>query len=150
MRRFTRWFATASPSRASGVVTYAGVPRRTSEGETLGALCAIDIGPVRWIAAQIALTDHLSAVAMAEIELRGTECHLSQAQSQSQSQSRNAALADRDTLAGFPTRHAFAVRCRKRHVVVKQTGTPSTSSRCRSMIFAQSMWSADTMPGITH
>lgn len=31
-----------------GVVAYAGVPLRTEQGETLGALCAIDRHPVQW------------------------------------------------------------------------------------------------------
>lgn len=49
-------------------VAHTGVPRRTSQGETLGALCAIDVGQVQWTSAQIAGTEDPSAVAMAEIE----------------------------------------------------------------------------------
>ncbi len=55
-----------------GVVAYAGVPLRTAEGETLGALCAIDGSPVAWSPTQVATLEDLAAAAMAEIELRAT------------------------------------------------------------------------------
>lgn len=101
-----------------GVVAYAGVPLRTEQGETLGALCAIDVQPVQWTAAQIALLEDLSAVAMAEIELRATSQALSLAQA------RLNASADRDTLTGLLNRRTFAATCRARYALAEHTGTP--------------------------
>ena len=63
----------AQPTHADlGVVAYAGVPLRNSAGETLGAMCAIDIKPVQWTEGQMAILEDLAAAAMAEIELRAT------------------------------------------------------------------------------
>jgi diguanylate cyclase (GGDEF)-like protein len=53
-----------------GVVAYAGVPLRTSQGHTLGALCAIDGKPKAWAAEEIAMLEDLARMAMAEIEGR--------------------------------------------------------------------------------
>jgi len=55
-----------------GVVAYAGVPLRSTDGHTYGALCAIDTTPVVWTAEQLAILEDLAAAAMAEIELRAT------------------------------------------------------------------------------
>jgi diguanylate cyclase (GGDEF)-like protein len=51
-----------------GVAAYAGVPLRTREGHTLGALCAVDSAPRAWNDEQIATLEELAAVAMVEIE----------------------------------------------------------------------------------
>ena len=101
-----------------GVVAYAGVPLRTEQGETLGALCAIDVQPVQWTTAQIALLEDLSALAMAEIELRALSHDLSQ------EQSRYTAQADRDTLTGLLNRRGFAAISRARYALALQGGTP--------------------------
>jgi len=63
-----------------GVVAYAGVPLRTGDGHTYGALCAIDTSPVAWTAEQLAILEDLAAAAMAEIELRATVRSLAAAQ----------------------------------------------------------------------
>ncbi len=55
-----------------GVGAYAGVPLRTSTGETLGALCAISCRPWHWTTAQMQTLEDLAAAAMSEIELRAT------------------------------------------------------------------------------
>lgn len=101
-----------------GVVAYAGVPLRTKHGETLGALCAIDVRPVQWTAAQIELLEDLSALAMAEIELRAVAHDLLQ------EQSRHTALADRDTLTGVLNRPGFAAICRLQYARAQHAGTP--------------------------
>ena len=61
----------ANPAIADlGVIAYAGVPLRTSDGHTLGTLCAIDDRPHAWAGEDIAALEDLAAVAMAEIEAR--------------------------------------------------------------------------------
>lgn len=55
-----------------GMVAYLGVPLRTSSGDTIGALCAIDTKPLQWSDEQIATLEDLAVAAMAEIELRAT------------------------------------------------------------------------------
>jgi len=53
-----------------GVVAYAGVPLRSADGHTYGALCAIDTAPLMWTAEHLGILEDLAAAAMAEIELR--------------------------------------------------------------------------------
>ena len=53
-----------------GVIAYAGVPLTTSDGETLGALCAIDSSPHPWTSAQIDTLRDLAAAAISELELQ--------------------------------------------------------------------------------
>ncbi|HZI15328.1 MAG TPA: ATP-binding protein [Myxococcus sp.] len=55
-----------------GVVAYAGFPLTTSEGDTLGTLCAIDIKPRAWTNEDLAILADLAASVMTEIELRAT------------------------------------------------------------------------------
>jgi GGDEF domain-containing protein len=85
-----------------GVVAYAGVPLRTADGETLGALCAIDTAPKVWTAEQVAALDDLAAAAMAEIELRATTRALLA------TQERLRAQTIRDELTGLLNRRGFA------------------------------------------
>jgi len=55
-----------------GVVAYAGVPLVTSDGEILGAFCAIDTKPRRWSEADIETLRDLAESAASEIDLRLT------------------------------------------------------------------------------
>ncbi|HYW49448.1 MAG TPA: sensor domain-containing diguanylate cyclase [Gemmatimonadaceae bacterium] len=84
-----------------GVVAYAGVPLRNAQGETLGALCAIDMKPVQWTAEQLAVLEDLAAGAMAEIELRATARALVEAQDKLVS------LVTHDDATGLLNRRGF-------------------------------------------
>jgi diguanylate cyclase (GGDEF)-like protein len=53
-----------------GVVSYLGIPLTTSDGERLGALCAIDHAPRQWTGRDQGVLEDLAAAAMAEVELR--------------------------------------------------------------------------------
>ena len=53
------------------IVSYAGVPLRTLEGQVIGALSGADHTPREWQPSDVALLEELSAAAMHEIELRG-------------------------------------------------------------------------------
>lgn len=55
-----------------GVAAYIGVPLRTAEGETLGALCAINTSPEMWTQEQLDTLEELAQLAMSEIQLRST------------------------------------------------------------------------------
>lgn len=55
---------------ALGVIAYLGVPLTTSDGDTLGALCAIDTKPREWNQQTIEILTDLAAFVMTEIELR--------------------------------------------------------------------------------
>lgn len=96
-----------------GVVAYAGVPLRTSDGESLGAMCAIDTTPVHWSVDQIATLEDLAAAAMAEIELRSTLRALTAAQQRLQHQ------VERDALTGLFNRRGFSERA-KHHLALAQ------------------------------
>ena len=85
-----------------GVAAYAGVPLRTAEGHTLGALCAIDTNPVDWNAEQLAILEDLAAAAMAEIELRATIRTLVATQMKLHS------LVSHEELTGLLNRRGFA------------------------------------------
>jgi signal transduction histidine kinase len=54
------------------VVAYAGFPLKTSEGDVLGTLCAIDTKPRAWSDDDLAILKDLAASVMTEIELRAT------------------------------------------------------------------------------
>lgn len=56
--------------RDYGVLAYVGVPLTTSDGHTLGTLCALDTKPRHWSPAAIELLQDLAAAAVAEVELR--------------------------------------------------------------------------------
>jgi diguanylate cyclase (GGDEF)-like protein len=53
-----------------GVISYLGIPLTTSDGERLGALCAIDHEPRQWTGRDQGVLEDLAAAAMAEVELR--------------------------------------------------------------------------------
>ncbi len=115
-----------------GVVAYAGVPLRTADGETLGALCAIDTAPVAWRPEQVATLEDLAAAAMAEIELRATTRALLLSQENLQA-SRDAlqiahdrvkAQSVRDQLTGLLNRRGFSDAARQQLAVAQRSGDP--------------------------
>jgi len=53
-----------------GIVSYAGVPLRTVEGQVIGAFGGADHVPHHWQPAEVALLQDLGATAMHELELR--------------------------------------------------------------------------------
>jgi GAF domain-containing protein len=111
--------------RELGVIAYAGVPLRTAEGETLGALCAIDVAPMRWTSEQVATLEDLAAAAMAEVELRATTQALLAAQAQLQlTHERLKAQAVRDGLTGLLNRRGFAESARQLVALAERTGLP--------------------------
>ncbi len=99
-----------------GVVAYAGVPLRTAEGETLGAMCGIDVVPVQWTPTQIAALEDLAAAAMAEIELRVTVQALAQAHEKLREQ------VIRDPLTGLLNRRGFAENARRHLALAEREG----------------------------
>ncbi len=101
-----------------GIVAYAGVPLRTSEGVYLGSLCAIDTAPLQWSADQIATLEDLAAAAMAEIELRSTLRALTAAQERLQHQ------VERDALTGLYNRRGFSERAKHHLALAQRTGSP--------------------------
>lgn len=56
--------------RDLNVIAYAGVPLKTSDGQILGSLCAIDSQPRRWSDDDVAILQDLGATTVTEIELR--------------------------------------------------------------------------------
>ncbi len=85
-----------------GVNAYIGVPLRTSEGETLGSLCAVNTTPTPWTSEQLETLEELAAMAMSEIELRTT------ARALLVSNRRLAEQLVRDPLTGLLNRSGFA------------------------------------------
>ncbi len=55
------------------VVAYAGIPLKTSQGETLGTFCVIDRVPRVWTQVELSILEDLAASVMTEIELRATK-----------------------------------------------------------------------------
>jgi diguanylate cyclase (GGDEF)-like protein len=53
-----------------GIVAYLGMPLTTSDGQRLGALCAIDHQPREWTGRDHGVLEDLAGAAMAEVELR--------------------------------------------------------------------------------
>lgn len=96
-----------------GVVGYVGVPLRSSDGETLGAMCAIDTSPVQWTTRQVAALEDLAAAAMAEIELRVTLDALAVAHDRLRHQ------AVRDPLTGLLNRRGFMEQA-KLHLAISE------------------------------
>jgi len=76
-------FVTGAPHIAS----YAGVPLETPDGYNIGALCAVDVVPRHFSAAQIELLQSFAALVVSELELRR--------------------IAEHDQLTGALTRRAF-------------------------------------------
>jgi diguanylate cyclase (GGDEF)-like protein len=101
-----------------GIVGYAGVPLRTADGETLGALCAVDVTPTAWSAEQIDTLEDLAAAAMAEIELRATTRALLAAQDRLREQ------ATRDEMTGLLNRRGFSERARAQLAAAVRTKSP--------------------------
>ena len=101
-----------------GVIAYAGVPLRTSTGEQLGSMCAIDTAPVQWSAEQIAALEDLAAAAMAEIELRSALRALTVAQERLQHQ------VERDALTGLYNRRGFSERAKHHLALAQRAGSP--------------------------
>ena len=52
------------------VVAYAGFPLRNSASEVLGAFCAIDYLPRRWVPEELSVLEEFAAIASREVELR--------------------------------------------------------------------------------
>lgn len=115
-----------------GVIAYAGVPLRTADGETLGALCAIDTSPVAWRPEQVATLEDLAAAAMAEIELRATTRALLRSQESLEASQlslqgahdRLKAQSVRDQLTGLLNRRGFAEAARHHQAVAQRSGDP--------------------------
>ncbi len=55
------------------VIAYLGVPLTTSDGQTLGALCAIDHSPRDWSADDMAVLEELAEGVVGEFELRAAQ-----------------------------------------------------------------------------
>ncbi len=53
-----------------GVVAYAGIPIRSSDGQVLGSFCAIDTKPHEWTDAELDTLRQLGALLRTELELR--------------------------------------------------------------------------------
>lgn len=62
-----------------GVIAYAGVPLTTREGETLGALCAIDLQSRPWSPGDLETLHDLAAAAVAQLQLRAALRDVSEA-----------------------------------------------------------------------
>ena len=108
-----------------GVVAYAGVPLRTAEGQTLGALCAVGTAPRPWRAEQVETLEDLAAAAMAEIELRATTHALIAAQAELQAaHDKLRAQAVRDALTGLLNRRGFSEQARQHFALAERTGAP--------------------------
>lgn len=101
-----------------GVVAYAGVPLRTSEGHALGAFCAIDKVPRAWTPDDIAVLEDLASAAMAEIELRVTVRALVESQERLRQQ------AMRDPLTGLLNRRGFGDLARQHLALAERTHAP--------------------------
>lgn len=104
--------------RELGVIAYAGVPLRTAEGLTLGALCAIHSTPVVWTPEQVEILEDLAAAAMAEIELRSTIRSLVAMQVKLQSQ------VSRDELTGLLNRRGFMEQAKRHLALSERTEAP--------------------------
>lgn len=95
------------------VAAYAGVPLRTSTGECLGAVCAVNSVPVHWSPEVVEILEDLARAATAEIELRSVVRELAEAQEQLQR------LALHDPLTNLLNRRGFAEACRQ-HLALAQ------------------------------
>lgn len=101
-----------------GIAAYIGVPLRTSEGETLGSLCAINTTPTPWTAQQMDTLEELAAMAMSEIELRST------ARALLLSNRRLAEQLVRDPLTGLLNRTGFGARASAAVADARRSHTP--------------------------
>ncbi len=97
-----------NPARTeSNIAAYVGVPLRTSEGEVLGALCAINSSPTPWSSEQIETLTELATMAMSEIQLRST------ARALLLSNRRLAQQLVRDPVTGLRNRSGFLAGARQ-------------------------------------
>ena len=101
-----------------GVVAYAGVPLLNSQGEILGALCAMDRAPQAWTPEQVEILEDLAAAAMAEIELRSTVRSLVTAQEKLLSQ------ATHDDLTGLLNRRGFHEQAVRHMALAERSQSP--------------------------
>ena len=109
----------AHPARIDlGVVAYAGVPLRSAEGMTLGALCAIDTKAVQWTTEQVEILEDLASAAVAEIELRATTTALAAAHEKLREQ------ALHDPLTGLLNRRGFGDAARQHLALCKRSEIP--------------------------
>ena len=116
-----------------GVVAYLGVPLRTSEGETLGSLCAMSSQRSHWTSEQVATLEDLAAAAMAVIELRATTRALIARQAELEvthvalqaANDRLQVQAVRDPLTGLLNRRGFAELARQHLATARRLGTPA-------------------------
>jgi diguanylate cyclase (GGDEF)-like protein len=102
------------------VAAYAGVPLRASNGECLGAVCAINSVPVHWTPEVVEVLEDLARAATAEIELRGVVRELAEAQEQLQR------LALHDPLTQLLNRRGFAEASRQHLALAQRTFAPFT------------------------
>lgn len=102
------------------VAAYAGVPLRASNGECLGAVCAINSVPVHWTPEVVEILEDLAQAAMSEIELRSAVRELSEAQDQLRR------LALHDPLTHLLNRRGFAEACRQHLALAQRSITPFT------------------------
>lgn len=87
---------------ALGAAAYAGMPLTTRAGDTLGALCAIDVTPRRWTPAELTLLAELARVAVADLELRTTTRELASTQAQlAETETRLARALDAGRMAAW-------------------------------------------------
>jgi diguanylate cyclase (GGDEF)-like protein len=98
--------------RDLGVIAYAGVPLRLSDGEVLGSFCAIDGKPHRWSDHDLEVLADLAELARGLIEARRNNI--------------NPGL--HDPLTGLPDRAVFA------ELVERASDRGSRSARCTSVI----------------
>ena len=102
------------------VAAYAGVPLRTSTGECLGAVCAVNTVPVHWSPEVVEILEDLARAATAEIELRSVVRELAEAQEQLQR------LALHDPLTQLLNRRGFAEASRQHLALAQRTFAPFT------------------------
>ena len=106
-----------------GVVSYAGVPLITADGETLGSLCAMAPRPHAWTTDDVDTLRDLASAAMAEIELRTTARALADSQDRlRENEARLRELATHDDLTGLLNRRGFAEHARQQMAVAARSG----------------------------
>ena len=101
-----------------GIAAYIGVPLRTSQGETLGSLCAVNTTPTHWTTQHLETLEELASMAMAEIELRSTSRALLL------SNRRLAEQVVRDPLTGLLNRTGFGVQATAAVAAARRSDTP--------------------------
>ena len=82
--RDTRFCDNPFVTAEGGVRAYAGAPLITSDGHRLGAVCAVDVRPRRWTAAQVAQLESLARLTVKLIEHRAEHDRLNRRAAQVQ------------------------------------------------------------------